>query len=57
MKLVPDNKIIVEYNDCGISVREGANELRSYIGIVVKDNVLILYDDWRRVLLEIKGKR
>ena len=56
MKLTPDNKIIVEYNDYGIPVGEGGTELRSYIGVVVRDNVSILYDDWRRVPLAIKEK-
>ena len=56
MKLTPDNKIIVEYNDYGIPVGEGGIELRSYIGVVVRDNVSILYDDWRRVPLETKEK-
>ncbi|KAL9414402.1 hypothetical protein AB3S75_042803 [Citrus x aurantiifolia] len=56
MKLTHDNKIIVEYNDYGIPVGEGGTELRSYIGVVVRDNVSILYNDWRRVPLEIKEK-
>ena len=56
MKLTPDNKTIVEYNDYRIPVREGGTELRSYIGVVVRDNVSILYDDWRRVPPEIKEK-
>ena len=54
MKLTPDNKIIVEYNDYGIPIGEGGIELRSYIGVVVRDNISILYDYWRRVPLEIK---
>ena len=45
MKLTPDNKIIVEYNDYGIPNEEGANELWSYISVVVRDNVSILYDN------------
>ena len=56
MKLTPDNKIIVKYNDYGNPVGEGGAKLRSYIGVVVKDNVSILYDDWRHVHLEIKEK-
>lgn len=56
MKLTPDNKIIVEYNDYGIPVGEGATELRSYIGVVVRDNVSIFYDNWRRVPLAIEEK-
>ena len=51
MKLTVDNKIIVEYNDYGILVGEGGTELRSYIGVVVGDNVSILFDDWQCVAL------
>ena len=46
MKLSLDNKIIVEYDDYRIPVAERAIELRSYISVVIRDNVSILYDDW-----------
>ncbi|KAL9462459.1 hypothetical protein AB3S75_000462 [Citrus x aurantiifolia] len=50
MKLTPDNKIIINYNDYGLPVGESITKLRSYIGLVVMDNVSILYNDWRHVL-------
>lgn len=56
VNLTPVNKIIVEYNDYGIPVGEGATELKSYIGVVVRDNVSIFYDNWRHVPLEIEEK-
>ena len=37
MKLTHNNKIIVEYNDYGIPIEERAIELRSYIGVVVRE--------------------
>lgn len=54
MKFIPNNKIIVEYNDYRILIGEGATELISYIGVVVRDNVSILYDDWWCASLNIK---
>ena len=46
MKLSLDNKIIVEYDDYRILVGERAIELRSYVSVVIRENVSILYDDW-----------
>ena len=49
IKLTPDNKIIVDYNNYGLPVGESITKLRLYIGVVVRDNASILYDDWRHV--------
>ncbi|GAY69109.1 hypothetical protein CUMW_269490 [Citrus unshiu] len=56
LKRSVDDKVIVEYNQYGVPVGDGANDLRSYIGVLVRDSISILYDDWRRVPLEIKDK-
>ncbi|KDO43780.1 hypothetical protein CISIN_1g043991mg, partial [Citrus sinensis] len=51
-----DHKVIVQYNHYGVPVGDGANDFRSYIGVLVRDNVSILYDDWQHVPLKIKDK-
>ncbi|GAY60797.1 hypothetical protein CUMW_204870, partial [Citrus unshiu] len=56
LKRSTDDKVIMQYNQYGVPVVDGANDLRSYIGVLVRDNISILYDDWRRVPLEIKDK-
>ncbi|KAH9698429.1 hypothetical protein KPL71_024008 [Citrus sinensis] len=44
----------IEYNSYGVSVGKGRNDLRSYIGVIVREIISILLDDWRRVPLEMK---
>ncbi|GAY67966.1 hypothetical protein CUMW_260550, partial [Citrus unshiu] len=44
----------IEYNSYGVPVRKGRNDLRSYIGVIVRETILILLDDSRRVPLEMK---
>ncbi|KAL9417273.1 hypothetical protein AB3S75_040284 [Citrus x aurantiifolia] len=56
LKRSAGDKVIVEYNQYGVPVGDGANDLRSYIGVLVRDSISILYDDWRRAPLEIKDK-
>ncbi|KAL9453499.1 hypothetical protein AB3S75_009159 [Citrus x aurantiifolia] len=56
LKRSVDDKVIVQYNHYGVPVGDGANDFRSYIGVLVRDNVSILYDDWQCVPLEIKDK-
>ncbi|GAY59048.1 hypothetical protein CUMW_191590 [Citrus unshiu] len=56
LKRSVDDKVIVQYNQYGVPVGEGANDLRSYIDVLVRDSISILYDDWRRAPLEIKDK-
>ena len=43
----------IEYNSYGVPVGKGRNDLRSYIGVIVRETISILLDDWRRVPLEI----
>ena len=56
LKRSADDKVIVQYNQYGVPIGDGANDLRSYIDVLVRDSISILYDDWRRVPLEIKDK-
>ncbi|KAH9801502.1 hypothetical protein KPL71_001060 [Citrus sinensis] len=44
----------IEYNSYGVPVGKGRNDLRSYIGVIVRETNSILLDDWRRVPLEMK---
>ncbi|KDO38586.1 hypothetical protein CISIN_1g044373mg [Citrus sinensis] len=48
------NEALVEYNSYGVPVGKGKNDLRSYIGVIVCETILILLDDWRRLPLEMK---
>ncbi|KDO40913.1 hypothetical protein CISIN_1g045482mg, partial [Citrus sinensis] len=45
---------LIEYNSYGVPVGKGRNDLRSYIGVIIRETISILLDDWRRVPLEIK---
>lgn len=49
-----ENKIT--YNSYGVLVRKKRNELRSYISGIVSERVPIIYDQWRKVPLDIKEK-
>ncbi|KAH9743195.1 hypothetical protein KPL70_003219 [Citrus sinensis] len=44
----------IEYNSYGVPVGKGRNDLRSYIGVIVRETISILLDDWRCVPLEMK---
>lgn len=39
------NKALVEYNSYGVLVGKGRNDLRSYIGVIVRETISILLDD------------
>ena len=56
LKRSADNNVIMQYKQYGVPVGDGANDLKSYIGVLIRDNISILYDDWQRVPLEIKDK-
>ncbi|GAY61807.1 hypothetical protein CUMW_212890 [Citrus unshiu] len=42
------------YNSYEVLVGKKRNDLRNYIGVIVQERVLIIYDDWRKVPLDIK---
>ena len=44
----------VMYNSYGVPVGKKKNDLRNYIGVIVRERVPIIYDDWRKVPLDIK---
>ena len=48
------NETLVEYNSYGVLVGKGQNDVRSYIGVIVRETFSILLDDSRRVPLEMK---
>ena len=48
------HEALIEYNSYGVPVGKGRNDLRSYIGVIIRETISILLDDWRRVPLEIK---
>ncbi|GAY68257.1 hypothetical protein CUMW_262730 [Citrus unshiu] len=48
------HEVAIEYNSYGVPVGKGRNDLRSYIGVIVRETISILLDDWRRVPLEMK---
>ena len=56
LKRSTDDMLIMQYNQYEVPIGDGMNDLRSYIGVLVRDNISILYDDWRLVPLEIKDK-
>lgn len=42
------------YNSYGVPVGKKRNNLRNYIRVIVWESVPIIYDDWRKVPLDIK---
>ena len=44
----------VMYNSYGVPVGKKRNDLRNYIGMIVRARVPIIYDEWRKVPLDIK---
>ena len=40
---------MVKYNGLGVLVCEEAIELATYIGVLARTSIPILYNDWRRV--------
>ncbi|KAL9459871.1 hypothetical protein AB3S75_003137 [Citrus x aurantiifolia] len=47
-------KIVVQYNEMGVPAGDEATELASFIGVLARTSVSILYSDWRKVPLETK---
>ena len=47
-------KIMVQYNEMGVPVGDEATELASFIRVLARTSVSILYSDWRKVPLETK---
>ncbi|GAY68597.1 hypothetical protein CUMW_265420 [Citrus unshiu] len=43
----------VMYNSYGVPVGKKRNDMRNYIGVIVQEKVPIIYDDWRKVPLDI----
>ncbi|KAL6558448.1 hypothetical protein OROMI_018798 [Orobanche minor] len=48
------NHNVIEFNSYGVPVGKGRNDLRTYIGVIVRETISILHDDWRHVPMEIK---
>ncbi|KDO41466.1 hypothetical protein CISIN_1g037940mg, partial [Citrus sinensis] len=44
----------VVYNSYRVPVEKKRNDLRNCIGVIVRERVPIIYDDWRKVPLDIK---
>ncbi|KDO48171.1 hypothetical protein CISIN_1g040517mg, partial [Citrus sinensis] len=44
------------YNSYGVAVGNKRNDLRNCIGVIVRERVLIIYDDWRRTHFQEKFK-
>ncbi|GAY55136.1 hypothetical protein CUMW_162090, partial [Citrus unshiu] len=44
----------VMYNSYGVPVGKKRNDLRNYIAVIVRERVPIIYDNWRKVPLNIK---
>ncbi|GAY65798.1 hypothetical protein CUMW_243800 [Citrus unshiu] len=42
-------KFVVKYNSLGVLVGEEAIELATYISVLARTSILIIYNDWRRV--------
>lgn len=42
-------RFVVKYNSLGVPVGEEAIELATYIGVLARTSIPILYNDWRRV--------
>ncbi|KAL6228226.1 hypothetical protein ACLB2K_002180 [Fragaria x ananassa] len=53
-RLVRGRKLRVKYNDDGEPVGRAANEMQSYIGVLVRTKVPINVKDWRLVALSVK---
>ena len=47
-------KIVVQYNEMGVPAVDEATELASFIGVLARTSVSILYSDWYKVPLETK---
>ncbi|GAY68461.1 hypothetical protein CUMW_264300 [Citrus unshiu] len=46
----------VMYNSYGVPVGEKRNDLRNYIGVIVRERVPIIYDDWRKEKFKLSLK-
>ena len=49
-------KIVVQYNEMGVLVGDEAIELASFLGVLARTSVSILFSDWRKVPLETHGR-
>ena len=54
LQRVASDDIEVMYNSYGVPVGKKRNDMRNYIGVIVRERVTIIYDDWRKVPLDIK---
>ena len=44
-----NGKIVVQYNEMGVPAGEEATELASFLGVLARTSVSILYSDWSKV--------
>ncbi|CAH9139071.1 unnamed protein product, partial [Cuscuta epithymum] len=51
-----DDRITVEVNAFGVHCGDGWTNLTNYCGVLVKDYVSIIYDDWRHVPDKVKDE-
>ncbi|CAH9055224.1 unnamed protein product [Cuscuta europaea] len=54
LRKASDDRVEVEVNEFGVLWGDGWTNLSNYIGVVVRDNVPIIYDDWRNVPAKVK---
>ena len=51
-----NGKIVVQYNEMGVPGGDEAIELASFLGVLARTSVYILYFDWRKVPPETKER-
>ncbi|CAH9145254.1 unnamed protein product [Cuscuta epithymum] len=54
LKKTTDAKVVVKVNKFGVHSGDGWTELANYIGVLTRDTMCILYDDWRKVPEDVK---
>lgn len=49
-------KGIIQYNEEGEAIRESAIKIKSYIGVCVRNQIPITYQQWKHVPCDLKDK-
>lgn len=49
-------RLVIQYNNQGQAVGENANKMQSYIGVCVRQQIPLIYNNWKEVPQELKDK-
>ncbi|CAH9146728.1 unnamed protein product, partial [Cuscuta epithymum] len=56
LKKAADDKVVVKVNSFGVHAGKEWTELTNYIGVLVRDHVSIVHDEWRHVKVKLKDE-